>query len=86
MKFFKKETDISALSKYKSWDHEISLISEILSKIGLIYILFYTKLKILKDILFRKKNISKISYFIYSKEKQTIKILHRLLKIKYNYN
>ena len=40
MKFFKKKIDLFALLQYKSWDHKIPLILEILSKIGLIYLLF----------------------------------------------
>ena len=87
--------DISALLQYKSWDHKILLMSKILSKIGLIYLLFYTQLKILKDYLNKNlkkdfiqktKIISKISYSIYSKEKWIIKILCKLLNAQYNYN
>ena len=48
---------MSALSQYKSWDHEISLITKILSKIESIYVLFHTKLKILKNYL--DKNFKK---------------------------
>ena len=57
MKLFEKETDISALSEYKSWDHKISLILGTLSKIEPIYILFYTQLKTLKNYL--DKNLRK---------------------------
>ena len=42
---------MSALLQHKSWDHKISLISEISPKIGPIYILFHTQLKILKNYL-----------------------------------
>ena len=57
MKLFKKETNISILSQYKSWDHKISLMSEILSKIGPIYTLFYIQLKTLRNYL--DKNLKK---------------------------
>ena len=49
--------DISALSQYKSWDYKISLMSKILSKIKLIYILFHTQLEVLKNYL--NKNLKK---------------------------
>ena len=39
------------LLQHKSWDHKILLISEILSKIGSIYTLFYTELEILRSYL-----------------------------------
>ena len=57
MKFFKKETDIFALSQYKPWDYKILLISKILSKAGPIYILFYIQLEILRNYL--DKNLKK---------------------------
>ena len=57
MKLFEKEIDISTLLEYKSWDHKIPLISEILSRIGPIYILFYIELKILRNYL--DKNLKK---------------------------
>ena len=57
MKLFRKETDIFILSQYKSWDHKILLITKILSKIGPIYALFYTKLEILRNYL--DKNLKK---------------------------
>ena len=49
--------DMSALSQYKSWDHKISLITKILSKIEPIYALFYTELEILRNYL--DKNLKK---------------------------
>ena len=57
MKLFEKEINISALPQYKSWDHKISLMSEILSKVRPIYTLFYTQLEILRDYL--DKNLKK---------------------------
>ena len=45
------------LSKYKFWDHKILLISEILSKIGPIYLLFYIQLRFLRNYL--NKNLKK---------------------------
>ena len=48
---------MSVLPQYKSWDHKISLIIKILSKIGPIYALFYTELEILKNYL--DKNLKK---------------------------
>ena len=48
---------MSALSQYKSWDHKILLIIEILSKIESIYALFYTELEILRNYL--DKNFKK---------------------------
>ena len=57
MKLFEKETDIFALSQYRSWDHKISLMTKILPKIGPIYILFYTELETLRNYL--DKNLKK---------------------------
>ena len=57
MKLFEKETDIFVLLQYKSWDHKISLIAKILSKIELIYTLFYTELETLRNYL--NKNLKK---------------------------
>ena len=48
---------MSALLQHKSWNHKILLMSEILSKVGLIYLLFYTQLKTLKNYL--DKNLKK---------------------------
>ena len=48
---------MSVLSQYKSWNHKILLMSEILSKIGPIYALFYTELEILRNYL--DKNLKK---------------------------
>ena len=39
------------LSQHRPWDHKISLISEILSKIGSICTLFHTQLETLRDYL-----------------------------------
>ena len=57
MKLFEKEINIFALSQYKSWDHKISLMLEISSKIGPIYTLFYTQLETLRNYL--DKNLKK---------------------------
>ena len=57
VKLFKKETDVSALSQYKSWDHKILLMLKILSKIEPIYTLFYTQLETLRNYL--DKNLKK---------------------------
>ena len=48
---------MSALSQHKSWNHEISLMSKILSKIGPIYTLSYTELETLRSYL--DKNLKK---------------------------
>ena len=48
---------MSVLLQHKSQDHKILLISEILSKIGPIYTLFYTELEILRNYL--DKNLKK---------------------------
>ena len=57
MKLFKKETDISALLQYRSWDHKILLMLRTSPKIRPIYILFYTQLEILRNYL--DKNLKK---------------------------
>ena len=48
---------MSALPQHKSWNHKISLISETLSKIGPIYVLFHTQLETLRNYL--DKNLKK---------------------------
>ena len=48
---------MSALLQHKSWDHKISLMSEILSKIGPIYTLSHIELEILRSYL--DKNLKK---------------------------
>ena len=51
MNSFDKVIDIFALLEYTSCDYKISLILEMLSKIGPIYLLFYIKLKTLRKCL-----------------------------------
>ena len=48
---------MSALLQHRSWDHKIPLMSKTSSKIGPIYILFYTQLETLRNYL--DKNLKK---------------------------